>query len=139
MYDQTAMREIYGGADLPEQAKPLRDVELLRSAVFVEWNALDVLHHEVGKSIGRGAAIHQPCDVWMIERREDLPFVAKSFEDAGRSRVIDDLQRAPLPILVVGALDKKDGAHSAVADLTNYAIRADARAYARGHRPRGFI
>src|SRR5215470_6157508 len=64
-------------ADLYEESQPIADVQSLSISVLIERLAIDVLHHKVGISVRRGPAAQQPADVRMIQRCQDLPFVAE--------------------------------------------------------------
>ena len=69
------MRVLHGGAHLAEQTQPLaRCRGVAGRSTSVIGDALDVLHDEVRQaSVGDHAAVEQPRDVGVVQRREDLP------------------------------------------------------------------
>src|SRR5262245_27846851 len=73
--DEMAVGVLHGSTDTTEEIQPLIDRKLALGTVAIDRDAVDVLHGEPRQTIGRRAAIEQLRDAWMIERRENLPFV----------------------------------------------------------------
>src|SRR5688572_19332910 len=104
----------------------------MRFTVGVYRLALDELHREVGQAVGRGAAVEQAADEWMVEAGEDLALVAEAPDDRlGVHAALEDLQRHPLLEGVVAPDREIHRAHAAAAQLSDQAVRADAAALNR--------
>ena len=82
-----------------------------------------------GTPSARDAAVEQPRDVGMVERRENLSLGAEAVViDLGVEAGAQQLERDLLLERAVGALGEEHARHAAAADLANDAIRADAPA-----------
>src|ERR1700722_10335175 len=124
-----------------EQSKLLTHVEPCAHAVTVDTLALHILSDQVRRSIVGGSSVEKFDDVGMIENSQCLPLVLKAPE----SMLIEQfrphsLQRHQFSELVVGALGQINGTHSALTDMTQDFIKADAladhRVGGRRHRCR---
>ena len=62
----------------------------------------------------------------MLEQRENAALLEEAHDERAAGRVPDQLERHALLELAVGTLGEVDRAHSAVADLSHDAKRADA-------------
>src|SRR5262249_20407288 len=60
-----------------KQLQALRHVQPVPVAISVDRLARHVLHHVRRHIFGGAAAIQQPCNVGMIERGQDFPFLLK--------------------------------------------------------------
>jgi hypothetical protein len=127
--EQVLMRVLHGRTNLNEEFQPLGNRKLVGVAIFVDRQAFDQVHHKVGHTILRRAAIEQPSDVWMIEAGQDLPLILETIDD--KVRVLtraDQLDCDLLLVLVVCAEGSVDLAHPANADLPHDLIGADTSA-----------
>src|SRR5579872_3732719 len=97
----------------------------MRRTVCDQRLADHVLHHDVGLAVLGCSAVEQARYVRMIERRQDLAFVAKA---ALRSRIarvkMQNLERYAFGELLVVAIREKHGSHSAAPKQFLDAIRA---------------
>ena len=75
------MRMLDRGADPLEKLQALGCVQLVGVAVFCNWLAFDVFHHEVRQAIFRSSAVEKAGDIRLIEIREDLSFHQKAPQD----------------------------------------------------------
>ena len=96
----------------------------MRVAVVDDRLPFDVLHGEVRPAVRRAAAVEQAGDVRMLEAGENLPLVPEAADDAvGVHAALEDLDRHALLERIVVADAKIDGAHAAMTDLANEAVR----------------
>ena len=113
------------------QPHAIRDVQTAIVGVAIDRRAGDVLHHEVGKPLRRGAAIEEAGDVGMVQRREHLPLVAEATHDeVGIHAAADHLDRDRMRE-VAGMAREVDGAHSAAAEAAVDHVCADRAAEVR--------
>ena len=100
-----------------------------RIAIDVDRLAVDVLHDDVRRAVRGRAAVEQPRDVRMVERREDLALELQPALDVARQQPAPhQLDRDLLLELLVGALREEHLAHAAAAEAAHDAIRTDALA-----------
>ena len=64
--DQVLVRVLHGRANGPEQLQSIDHREPVAIAVLIDRHALDVVHHEVGRSVLGGAAVEQLGDVRVV-------------------------------------------------------------------------
>jgi hypothetical protein len=114
-----------------EQPHALRRGQAAGVAVAVDRLAVDVLHHEVGQAVGRGAAVEQPGDVRVVEARQHLPLGAEALQPLVAAQVAADHLEGDLLLVVVHAGREVDGAHAAAPEQPPDLIGADARADGR--------
>jgi hypothetical protein len=120
------VRMTNGVAHLAEDLHALRCRELMVIAVAIDRHALDVLHDEVRKPVGRRPAIEQARDVRMIEVGENLALVAEATQyRLSIHPALDDFDRDGLLVLGVGANREVCSAHPAPAQFANEAIGSD--------------
>ena len=93
--------------------------------VAIDRRALHVLHHEVGKALGRGAAVEEPRDVRMVQRGEDLPLVAEAADDQLRVHAAADHLDGDRVLEIAGAPGQIDRAHAAASDAALDHVGAD--------------
>ena len=123
------MRVLNAGAHRAEQIEPLLDRQAVLVAVAIDRHAVHQLHHEERLPVRGGAAVHQPRDVGMVERRQRLAFELKAPEDLRRIGARPhDFERGVAAEGGVGALGAVDDAHAAAADDVENAPGADRRA-----------
>ena len=89
--------------------------------VLGQWQAIHVLHDQIGDAIAGGPAFQEPGDVGMFQPRQNLTLSAKSLDDTGAVGAIvraslDDLDRDLFLILVVGAHGFIDESHATRGD-----------------------
>ncbi len=118
-----------------QQREASVESELTIGTIARDRHAVDILHHEVGKSGRRGAAIEEASDVRVIQPREELALLLKAFlrmEEGLRQH----LERHLLGERAVASLGQIHGAHSTVAEQTNQTVWADLAAGQIGHERR---
>jgi len=139
MHDQVLMGVMHRAADHGEEREARLDGEAVGIAVLVDGHPVDVLHDEIGGSVGQGAAVEQVRDVGVIELREDLPLrfeprLDRAAEGAARYDLDGDL----LLELGVGALGEIHLAHAAGAQGAQHPVRSDTlTAHGAEHAPGG--
>jgi len=127
MDDEVLVGVMDGGAYGEEEAEARGDIEFVVVAVFVDGDALDVLHDEVREAFGGGSTVEEEGDVGVIEVGEDLTFAAEAFEDLGVFAIAEDEFDGDLfAVLIVGAGGEVDGSHAATADFAENFVLADA-------------
>ncbi len=132
MQHEIAVREGHALAHLGEQAQPRRHVQAALVAVDIEGEALDELHHQVRLAEAGHAAIEQPRDRRVLERRQNLPFGAEPGHQLRiRQPQIHDLHGDALLELVVGAPCLVDGCHAAAGDERGDLVVAEPQAQVR--------
>ena len=77
VHHQIAMRILHRRADLNEQLEALANEQGAAVAIRVDGFAIDVFHHEIGRSVLEIAAVDQSRDRRMIERGEDMPLAVQ--------------------------------------------------------------
>lgn len=112
VHDQVAVREVQRRADLAQQLQPLR--QRRAGGPGVQRASVDEGHDEVGPARGRGAAVQQPRDVRVLQRRQDL---ALAGQQLGRRLAAQQLDGGALLVEAVGALGREHAAHAALAQL----------------------
>src|SRR5450631_485325 len=73
------------GADFAEELEPGRSGEVMTIAILVDPKTLNVLHDEKRNTVRGNSTAIEMGDVWIIQAREDLFFVAKSRDDVVRA------------------------------------------------------
>src|SRR5690349_20875805 len=125
MYDLLLVSVMHGVADGAKELQSLHDVQLVIVAVTVKRFTFDELHHKVGKTIFGSSTVEQACDVRVIERREDLSFLAKTTEDEiGVHPALDQFYCRSFVELIICAGCFIDRAHAAASDLSLDSIRS---------------
>ena len=107
--DEGAMRVLDGVTHHAKQAQPRLERKTLSGAPFVDRNAVDQLHDQIRRPVGREAAVEQTGDVGMGQLCEHLSLGAKALDGVGVARArSEDLDGDLLPILAVCALGAID-------------------------------
>src|SRR6266849_1756173 len=115
-----------GRADSAEELQAFDGGKLAGIAVLEERLALDILHHEVGKTVFGGAAVEKPCDVGVVQGGQNLPLILESAKNAlAVHPPLDELDGDSLAVLLVGAVGFVHGPHPAVANLANKLVGAN--------------
>ena len=123
--DQVLVRVLHGGADVTKELQARGGVEPVRVAVVDDRLPFDVLHGEVRPAVRRAATVEKTRDERMLEAGENLPLVPEATHDAvGVDAALEHLDRHALLERIIGADAQIHGAHAAVTDLTNQAVRA---------------
>ncbi len=95
----------------------------MAAAIFREWDAFDVLHHEKWRAVGRCVCVVEPCDPRMIQLRKSALLGGESRAARGREpRITQHFNRNAAA--KVGALAKKHHAHAAFAKFADDAVSA---------------
>ena len=129
MDHQVPVGILHRGADVAEQLEALGDGALVLLAVTIDANAFDVLHHQVGKAVGRGSAIDQRGDVGMVKAGEHLALQAEAAQDFLRIHAaLDQLDRHLLLEFVVEARGQPHRSHASAADALLQFVGSDAMA-----------
>ena len=117
VHHQVAMRVAHRIEHLQEQHHALAQAQAARVAPAIDGLALDAFHHEVRFAVAADAAVEQDGDVRMLQAGQDLPFAQETFARRGRIGAgADQLERRPLRVRTIAALDRVHRAHAAVAD-----------------------
>ena len=136
MDDEVAVRVGDRVADGPEELQTLSDREASLLAEGRHRHALHVLHDEVRNAFVGDAAVVEVGDVGVVQLREDLALAPEPAQQLGRGEVgRDELDRDAMLELPVGALGEVHGAHPALADDVEEAVRAELPARQRRRRP----
>ncbi len=122
--DQVLVRVLHGGADVTKELEARRGVEPVRVAVVDDRLPLDVLHREVRPAVRRAATVEQARDERMLEAGENLALVPEAADDAvGVHAALEHLDRDALLERVIVADAEIHGAHAAMTDFPNQAVR----------------
>ena len=126
MDHQTAMRVLDGIAELEEESEPRVDREIVFAAVVVDRRSFDVLHDQVRNAAGGRAAVEQAGDVGMLERGQNLPLLPEALQQRlAAGAAANEFDGDTLFEFGILARRQKDGAHAAVPELADDAIRSD--------------
>ena len=72
--------------DLQKERETIVEREIALRAVPIDRHAVDVLHHEIGPTLGGRAAVEQPRDVGVLQPGEKLPLAMESFARVSERR-----------------------------------------------------
>ncbi len=126
MDDQVLVGVMDGGADRQEQLEPPAKRKLVRTAVFIEGDPFDVLHHQIGVALLGGAAVEQAGDIRVFEPRQDLTFEQKALPWRGAGQAAGDhRKRGRLLEFRTGPPGEIDGAHASFPEKAFEAPDAD--------------
>ena len=81
MDDQGLVGILHREADSTEQPQAFGDRQSVSIAIFVDTNALDVLHNEIGQSFFSAPTIKEPYDAGVVQGCQGLSLVAETPED----------------------------------------------------------
>ena len=130
MHDQVTVRVLDRRANAYEQLETLAHEQGAAVAVVVDGLAIDMLHHQVRRSVVELPAVDQTRDGGMGECGEDVPLAVQPAAQAGmQGGVVQYLDGHRLLVLGIVALAAIDGAHAAMAEDGDDAIVADARTH----------
>src|SRR5262245_14021567 len=126
MNDEPLMGILNRAADTSEQLEALAYGESMLVAPPMNGLAVDELHDKIRKAVFGLAAVYEPRDVGMIERREDLALAAEAIEDLftvhSRANQLD----RDAPMKSPGdRVRQVDGTHATGADFLEQPIAAD--------------
>jgi len=124
VHDKILVRVLHRATDLQKQLQARAQAEVPLTRVLRDRNAVDIIHHQVRRTVGGNAAVDQTSDIRMLQPRQNLPLLAKALHQA-RSRIRQLLDRDALFELTVVALGQPDLAHAAAADLAKRAPLAE--------------
>ena len=125
MDDGLLVRVLHSFADLDEEFHPLSRVQLVPVAVSSNGRARDVLHGEVGPSLGRGAGIENLGDRRMIHQRQCLPLRLETRHHFARIHAcLDQLDGDPAAHRLL-LLCEPNLAHAALANELKQIIGVD--------------
>jgi hypothetical protein len=121
-----------GVAHLQEEPQAVGHGQAVPVGVGVDRLAVDVLHDQIRQPFVGAAAVHQPGDVGMVKRGEDLPLRAEAREDVvGVHPALDELDRHRLGEAALSSLGPVDRAHPSPVELLHHPKRADAATFDR--------
>ncbi len=127
VHDALLVRVVHHLADAAEQPHAVVDGQPPPRHVDVDRLAIDQLHHDVGRTVLRDAAVQHLGEIGMVEAREDLALRLEAHgEPLGIEAVAHDLDGDLLRELAVDAFGTVDLAHAAAADARDDAPRAQA-------------
>ena len=101
---------------------------MVHDYIFVDRNALDILHHEVWEALFRQARIEQTRNVWMNQIGENLTLCGKSDEKTvcASGAALHHLDGNLLLVKFVGTAREIHLAHAALADQIHHLVVPDA-------------
>src|SRR5262245_21860574 len=138
MNDLDRMRGADGPTDLSKDIEAYSNSKLIGVTVRIERQAIDIFHNEIRKSIGRGTAADEKCDVGMAQFCEDLTLITKALEDqVGVHPALYELKRDRLVKLSVNSRRAIDSPHPSAPDLLLEPVYTDAASDQRV-RTKGF-
>ena len=135
MDDHLAVGRGHGIAGGEEEHQDLPHPQPAAPAVLVDVAPFDVLHHQVGLALRRGAAVEQPGDVGMGEARQQLALPGEEGERLRVGQAAQELDRRALLEVAVVALGQEDAPHPALPDLAGEAPDAQHVACGGGAGP----
>ena len=128
MHDLALVRVLDRGEHLHEEPQAVVDREPLLPRVRQQILALDVLEGEVGAAVGGPSAVEKARDPGMLERRQELHFVAEAaLGDRRGLPPVEPLDRHLAFEALAVLHGEVDTPHSAASDLAEDAIRPDLR------------
>lgn len=109
-------------------------------AIVIEGRPVDILHDEVGQPFFGHAPIEKPGNAGVIERREDLAFVAEASEDVlGVHAPPYELDGGEAFEVLIVALGQKDAAHAAAPEWFEDPVAIHLPAHEAGQRLLRFL
>ena len=134
MHEQVLMRVGNRAHQLHHQTQAITSIGLTRVAPVVNRSSVDILHHDVGHTGSRLAAVDQMCNVGVIERGQCPPFAAQPCQQDITCHATNHFDRSQLHKALLGPVRQPDAAHAA---LTQRSFeRPCAHAVARREPPR---
>ena len=131
MNDLAIVRVLHGVEHGEAQPHAVRDVQAAVVGIAIDRRAVDVLHHEVRQSLGRGAAVEEARDMRMVQGREHLPLVTEAADDQVRVHAAADHLDGDRMREIAGMVAEVDRAHAAAPEAAVDHVRADRAADVR--------
>ena len=126
MRDQIAVRVRDRLRHLYEQRDALIDAQPLAVAGAVDRFAFDIFHHQIRPTLRVAAAVEQPRDAFVIQRRQDLSFLLETAQEfVGVGARAQQFHRAVLAEPAFAAFDEIHRAHAAAAQRAQCVPHAD--------------
>ena len=120
------MGKLHGRAEGGEERQASRERQCMLSAVNIERQAIDVLHHQVGATVFGSATVIEAGDVRMLELSQNLPFDQDTlFGVADSEPMPQHFDRDLLFVLVVRTSGKEDIAGTTGTQRLDEAIGTD--------------
>ena len=127
MNHRAGMREADRIQHLFEQVEPLFERRIVLAQPVVQRPALDMLHHDIGRTVSGLSAIVKPRDMRVVERGKNLALAIEAFDQAGGEDARpDQLDRDLVVEIACRPLSEVDRAHPAAPDPLDHAVGADA-------------
>ncbi len=121
-------------AHAAEQGQPCSEIQVPLFDMLVDRQAAHQLHHDVGLTVRRGAAVVQPGDVGMVQAREDFAFLGETLcRRAGKQPAMYQLDGDRLAETALDTLGAVYRAHAPLPDRLGDAVDA----YTVGQDPGG--
>ena len=93
----------------------------------LDGHAIHVFHREVGPAFFGDASIQQAGYIWMLQGRQDLPFLTETLAKEMRTnRQVNEFDGYPLLKMSIRAMRQVDRAHSTAAEEAIDLVGADA-------------
>jgi hypothetical protein len=129
VHHEIGMGVLHGGTHLEQQPEPRAHIECACIGEVGDGCTLHVLHHDVRLAVFGHTAVQQRGDVGVAEVGEDLPFVPEALHGELASQpTLEELERHPFAILIVGAHAFEHRAHPAFTDQPYHLVHTNARA-----------
>ena len=126
MDDQVLMGILHREADSTEQLQACGDRQSVSVAIFVDANALDVLHDQIGQAFFGAATIKELYDAGVVQCCQGLPLVAKTAQDFILIRTrLQHFDGYTLAILFIRTFSQINDRHAATPNLAQDAVRAN--------------
>ena len=118
MDHQLAVRIFERRTGIAKQRQPCRQIEGVRLCIVGNRRAVDQLHDDIGCAVVANPAVKQMRDMWVMQPREDSPFIGELFlRGRGKDVAADDLNRDLLLKQAIVARTALDQPHAAAPDF----------------------
>ena len=129
MHDEVGVRVRHGGENIEKELDASFHAKRVLVAIAIDWQAVDVLEHQVRLRRRRYAGVDEARDVRMAEPREQAALALESLFAARRAgahqRQIEQLDGGAALEPSVRAFREPDAPHAALADGRDEPVRAD--------------
>src|SRR5262249_31662247 len=130
VHNQVLVCVLHRVADLPEQAQTLLHRQFLLLAPDVDWNARDILQHDVWRALFGSAAVEEAGDIGVFQMGQDLALVSESrYSRTANQLELECFDSDLFLELIVSANGQIDGAHSALAQWPHNPVGTHAAAH----------